>query len=312
MGLRVVILGRGEMLLNLIRGAMLADADIRGVFRYERTIFSPLGMFVNDFFKSSPELTLIKKHKLFDIPFKSVNSENFSKFLVKENIDVVLVGSWREKFKREIINIPVIGTVNVHPSLLPEYRGPNPYLQSILHGEKKSGVTFHLMNEKFDAGPILSQKEIEILPGDTGKELKNKTVFQARLVCAELLKKLEDGFIIPIEQDERQASYYENIKPEDMTLNFEKETAQEIYCRIRAFHPWLKTYFPYMNTFFEVNPYQVEIADKTGKAGNIIENSDDSLTVAAKDGKAVKMSGLKLYKFPLLTKFFIKHVKTGN
>ena len=242
MGLRVVILGRSEMLLNLIRGSMLANAQIIGIFRYERTKFFPLVLAIRDFFKSSPVLTFVKKHKIYDIPFKSANSDEFKKFLVKENIDVVLVGSWAEKINKEIIDIPVIGMINVHPSLLPEYRGPNPYLQTILHGETRSGVTFHLMNQKFDAGPILAQKEIEILSGDTGKELKNKTVFQARLLCANLLEKLEGGFVIPLEQDEKLASYYPNIAPEEMTLNFSKESSQELLNRIRAFHPWLRTY----------------------------------------------------------------------
>ena len=308
MGLRVVILGRGEMLLNLIRGSMLASAEIVGVFRYERLIVPPLFLKFYDFFKSSPALTFTKKHKIYDIPFTSANSENFKRFLVKENVDVVLVGSWCEKLKKEIIDIPVIGTVNVHPSLLPQYRGPNPYLQTILHGEKKSGVTFHLMTEKYDAGPVLAQKEIEILQGDTGKELKNKTVFQARLLCANLLEKLEGGFVIPVEQDESLATYYENVKPEDMTLDFQNETTEELFNRIRAFHPWLKTYFQYGNTFFVINPYNVEITDCSGEPGMVVDSGKCSLTVAAKDGKALIMSDLRLYRFPLLTKFFINAI----
>lgn len=308
MGLRVVILGRDGMLLNLIRGSMLAGAEIAGVFRYERTVFSSIKLFFFDFFKNSPELTLIKKHKIFDITFKSANSEEFKKFLIKENIDVVLVGSWGEKITKDVINIPVIGTINVHPSLLPEYRGPNPYLQTILHGEKKSGVTFHLMNEKFDAGPILSQKEVEILPGDTGKELKNKTVFQARLLCADLLQKLEEGFVIPVEQDEKTASYYKNVKPQEMTLNFKEETSLELYNRIRAFHPWLKTYFQYKEMFFVINPYRIEITDIQGEAGEIIDKGNLSITVAAKDGKGLKMNDIKLYRYPLLTKFIISNI----
>lgn len=309
MGLRVVILGKGEMLLNLIRGSMLANAEIAGIFRYERTSLAPWLRLLHDFFKSSPALTFAKKHKIKDLPFKSANSEEFKRFLIKENIDVVLVGSWAEKLEKNIIDIPVIGTVNVHPSLLPEYRGPNPYLQTILHGETRSGVTFHLMNERFDAGPVLARKEIDILPGDTGKELKNKTVFQARLLCANLLEKLEGGFVIPVEQDEKAASYYANVKPEDMTLNFEKENSQQLLNRIRAFHPWLKTYFQYGNNFFIINPYQVEIVNKSGMQGKILEKAGTSLTVATKDGKALKLSGLRLYRFPLLTKFFIKCIK---
>ena len=165
------------------------------------------------------------------------------------------------------------------------------------------------MNERFDAGPVLARKEIEILRGDTGKELKNKTVFQARLLCANLLEKLEGGLVIPVEQDEKAATYYANVKPEDMTLNFEKENSQQLLNHIRAFHPWLKTYFQYGNNFFIINPYQAEIVNKSGTPGKIIEKAGTSLTIAAKDGKALKLSGLKLYRFPLLTEFFIKCIK---
>lgn len=305
--MKVVILGKDGMLLNLIRGAMLANVEICGVLRYERTVKSRLALFFLDFFKSSPALTIIKKYKIPDLTFNSANSKEFKEFLLKENIDVVLVGTWREKISKEVIDLPVIGTINVHPSLLPKYRGPNPYLQTILYGEKYSGVTFHLMSEKFDAGSILAQKKIEILEGDTGKELKNKTVFQARLICTELLEKLQSGFVIPVEQDEKEATYYGNVKPEDMTLNFEKETSVELLRRIRAFHPWLPTYFQYKNVFFKINPYEVKIVNQSGQTGKIIEKGDLSLTITTKDGKALKCGKLKLYRLENFTNLYIKY-----
>ena len=306
--MKVVILGKGSMLSNLIRGVMLANCEIAGVFRYERLKFHPFVLKLYDFFKSSPEYTLIKKHGFKDLPFTSANSEEFKKFLIKENVDLVIVGTWCEKLQKEIIDVPVIGTVNVHPSLLPKYRGPNPYLQTIWHGEKKSGLTFHLMTEKFDRGPILAQAEVEILDGETGKELRNKTVFQARLLCSELIAKLGEGLVIPVPQDEEKASYFKNVAPADMTLDFSKESSIELLRHIRAFYPWLRTYFQYGNCFFVVNPYNAEIVDGEGQAGQIIAKDINSLTVATLDGKALKMDNLKLYKFPMLTNFVIDRI----
>ena len=171
--MKIVILGKGTMLANLIQGALDAGVEIAGVFRYERTVFSPLKLFFYDFFTTSPDLTLIKQHKLHEIKCRSANSEAFRRELLRLNADVMFVGTWHEKIKKSVYDMPVIATINVHPSLLPAYRGPNPYLQTIKHLEKQSGVTFHLMDENFDKGAILSQKEIEIFPGDTGKELKD-------------------------------------------------------------------------------------------------------------------------------------------
>ena len=206
--MRVILLGKGEMLSNLIEGTIDAGCKIAGVFRYESTMRRKF----SDFFKSSHDLTLIKQYKLHEIKCKSANSEAFKKEILRLNADVILVGTWGEKLKKEIIDLPTIATVNVHPSMLPKYRGPNPYLQTILHRETESGITFHLMNEEFDKGAILAQKAIQILPNDTGKELKERTVFQARLMCAEVLKKLEYGLVIPIAQNENEATYFPNIK----------------------------------------------------------------------------------------------------
>ena len=248
--MKVVILGKGEMLANLIEGTLDSGNSIVGVFRYERTACSPFKLMIHDFFKTSHDYTLIKQYKLHEIKCKSANSDKFKKEILKLNADIILVGTWKEKLKKEVINLPVIASINVHPSYLPAYRGPNPYLQNILNGEVKSGITFHLMDENFDTGNILLRKEIDILPADTSKELKERTVHNARLLCAETLKNLENGLVIPIRQDENKASYYPNIKREDMMLDFETETAEKISARIRAFHPWLPCYFAYKNKFF--------------------------------------------------------------
>lgn len=302
------------MLSNLIEGTLDAGYEIVGVLRYETTSLPPFYLAITDFFKSSPEVTLLKQHKIHEIKCKSANCEEFKNEILKLNADIILVGTWREKLKKEIINLPVIATVNVHPSYLPEYRGPNPYLQTILHRETKSGLTFHLMDEKFDNGSILAQKRINIMPNETSKELKARTVFEARLMCADVLKKLACGMVIPVAQNEDKATYFPNIKPEDMMLDFEKETAEEIHARIRAFHPWLPCYVTYKNKYFIPNPYKLQIisTDSYAKIGDIIESDykTSSITILCKCGKALKMDGVKLYGFfnRPLTKLFIKHI----
>ena len=192
---------------------------------------------------------------------------------------------------------------------MPEYRGPNPYIQTILHGETQSGVTFHLMTEELDKGPVLAQQKVEILPCDTAKELKEKTVFQARLLACEVLKRLNAGIIQPVEQNEAKASYFPNISGDEKMLDFKNQTSAEILNTIRALHPYLPTYITYKNVFFIVNPYKARILDKSGDSGQIIAKCSRtrSLTICAKDGKAIKMSGLKAYRLAPLTKLLIKY-----
>lgn len=309
--MKVVILGKGEMLTNLIEGTLDAKCEIAGVFRYERSIYSKIKLFLHDFFKTSHDVTLIKQHKLHEIKCKSANSKEFKKEILRLNADIILVGTWGERLTKETINLPVIGTINVHPSYLPAYRGPNPYLQAIWHRETKSGVTFHLMDENFDTGSILAQKEVKIIPGDTSRELKERTVFHARLLCAEVLKKLEFGLVIPVKQEEKNASYYSNIQGKEMMLDFAKETAEEIIAHIRAFYPWLPCYYEFKKKFFIPNPYKLEIVEsKNNKTGCIVDKNADklSITVQCKNNKAIKMDGVKLYGFfnRPFTRLFIK------
>lgn len=302
------------MLSNLIEGTLDSGCDVVGVLRYERVAYSEWRLALMDFFKPANDLTIIKQHKIREIKCKSANSDAFKKELLKLNADVLLVGTWGEKLKKEIIDLPVIASVNVHPSLLPKYRGPNPYLQTILNQEKKSGLTFHLIDEKFDNGAILTQKEINILPNDTSKELKERTVFQARLMCADLLKKLEYGLVIPVVQDDEDSTYFPNINDDDKMLDFDRESAEKICARIRALHPWLPSYVTYKNKFFIPNPYKLKIiAMQKGNVGDIVETDykNKSITLQCQNGQAIKMDDVRLYGFfnRIFTKSYIKKIK---
>lgn len=311
--MKVVILGSGPMLTNLIAGCRDAGCDIVGVFRYEKVRFPLIDRFLVDLFNPSKEYNYIKSHKLYEIKARSANSAEFKKEILRLNADLVIVGTWGEKIKKPIINLPKLATINVHPSLLPKYRGPNPYLQSIKHLEPESGVTFHLMDENFDTGAILLQKKVKIEPTDTGAELRQKTILAAREGIRELINNLDTEIIIPIAQDEKYANYFPQISEDEVMLDFSK-SSKEVSAHIRAFHPWYKCYFTYKNQFFIPNPYKLEILDNNTdirEAGKIIEKShkDKSITVLCGDNKLLKMSGVKLYGVlnQPFTAFYIKY-----
>lgn len=316
---RVVILGHSDMLANLIIGTVDAKCKIVGVFRYERLKKCTIHRKLKDFFMPSKEYSYIKSYNLPEIKSKSANSEQFKKELLKLNPDIVLVGTWSERLKKDIIQLPKIAMINAHPSLLPKYRGPNPYLQTIWNKEEKSGITFHLMTEEYDAGPILLQKSVEIKSDDTGKELRDRTVLTARSAVTELLNMLADDFIIPVEQSADRATYQTQVTQDDLMLDVSK-SAEDVSAHIRAFSPWTKTYIEHNNKFFIPNPYELEITENTtpyNQTGTIVEKNDKekSLTILCGDGKLLKMSKLRLYgrfnKF--ITAFYIKNkVKIGD
>lgn len=299
--MKVILLGKGQMLANMIEAALDSGVEIAGVFRYERTTLSGLKLLFHDLFKTSHDLTLIKKYNLPEVKCKSANSEEFRNYILKANIDIVMVGTWKEKLKKETFSMPKIGTVNIHPSLLPRYRGPNPYTQVILRGEKKTGVTVHLIDENLDTGAILLQKEFDILPSDTGKELRERAFVAARELASEFFRKIQSEVIIPIKQNESRATYFGNVNEMLKMLDFENRTAEELYVIIRALYPWLPCYITVGNHFLSVNPYKVKIVTPQSEypAGLVIakDPKTKSLTIVCKDGKALKMDGLRLWGF---------------
>lgn len=310
LSMRVVVLGKGLMLANIVLGVLDAGADVVGVFRYEETCNSRLKMLFDDFFKPAPEVTLINKLKIRQIRLKSANGPLFRKLMVTLNVDLIIIGTWRERLEKETFNLPTIASVNVHPSLLPKYRGPNPYLQNILHDEKYSGVTLHLVTEKFDNGPILKQEKVEILDSDTSQELRDRSVRTARKLVTELISDLDNKVLTPVAQNEKLATYYPNISGDERMLDFKFQTSDEISRTIRALHPFLPCYITYLNKFFIVNPYNFKILQESfsANAGDIVAKNPEksSITILCADDKAIRFTDLKLYKAERKTKEFIK------
>lgn len=317
--MKIVIVGYDKMFSNLILGTLDSKNKIVGVFRHERVAIHPWLLFFKDIFAPGKDLSFIKSFKLKEIKARSVNSKEFQKAVLKLNPDIILVGSWSEKFKKPIIDLPKIGTINCHPSLLPAYRGPNPYMRVIMNEEKETGITFHLMDENLDTGPILLQKKIDIVQGfngDTGETLKNKCCVLAREGIKELLCSMEDEIIVPVNQNAKDASYYPQISEKDILIDFTKTSAQ-INALVRALTPWQPAYIAHKNAFLQVGKIKF-FENKTKfhtdryKPGLVLKKNNKALWILTGDDKIAKIQGLKLFGrlghifTPLYLQFFVK------
>lgn len=315
--LKVVIVGYGEMFTNLIAATLDANCEIVGVFRKDSVKHHPTIKKLKDVFNPSLEYSYIRSYNLPEIEARGVNTPEFRKQLLKLSPDILLVGSWGEKFEKLTFCIPKIASINAHPSLLPKYRGPNPYYWAIKNQEQSSGITFHLIDEGYDRGAILAQEEIKIYPSDTGKTLKERTVLTARGVACELLNALKEDIIIPLQQKEDIATYFSH--PEDLELDFSK-TAEENYAKIRAIYPWNKTYFYHNITALspKVNSTYIEENHSEFKtSGTIVEVDAKSKTIGilCGDGKVLKMANVELYKKwdrPFTSNYIARDIKEGS
>ena len=315
--LKVVIIGYGEMFNNAVAAALDSGSKIVGVFRHDRIKYPRFVRWLKDRINPDTDYNYIKSYKLKEIKSTSANSESFRRQLLKLNPDIMIVASWSEKLEKKTFDIPKTATLNLHPSLLPKYRGPNPYIQVIKNREEKTGITIHLMDDGLDTGAILDQREVKILPTDTGKELKSKVALTARGALCELLQKMSEDVVFPVMQKEENATYYPNTCETD--IDFTKPV-EDIVASIRAIHPWGRMYFYHKGVALYPNPYRLTVieADTDGKrTGEVITTdfNDKSITVVCPEGKLLRMGGVKLYgKYrQFLSKGYIRRaIKVGD
>ncbi len=217
---RVVLVGYGQMLYSLIEGIEKSKHQILGAFRTDRTHYSGIRLFLKDTFNPSKDYTIIKSKKIYDIKGDSVNSNIFRKEIKRLKPDLIIVGSWGEKFGKETLDI--VPCVNFHPALLPKNRGANPYFWAIYLNQKITGLSVHYMNEKFDKGDIILQEAITIGNSETGKTLKDKATRLAKIMIVQLLDLFDANQIQPIVQDEKYASYEPQISEENVIIDLAK------------------------------------------------------------------------------------------
>lgn len=182
--------------------------------------------------KSSEVKILSQKYNIpVEQPEKIEQIENKIKLL---SPDLIILAAYGQIIPKSILNIPKFKSINIHPSLLPKYRGASPIQNAILNGDKKTGVSIYIMDEKMDHGPILKKKEIAI-GNPNYKELSERLSIEGKDLLLEILPKI--GKIKPEKQDHSKATYTKIIKKEDGHINW-KNPAEAIERQIRAFHIW--------------------------------------------------------------------------
>ncbi len=151
--------------------------------------------------------------------------------------DIGILASFGKILPKEILKIPKHGILNIHPSLLPKYRGPTPVPTAILNGDQETGVTIIKMDEKMDHGPILSQFKVEIRPDDTAETLLKRLFTAGAQVLMTILPVYLEGKIKMRKQNDSQVTFTKKLTRDDGKINWQKSDAfKERF--IRAMDPW--------------------------------------------------------------------------
>jgi len=183
---------------------------------------------------------LAQKHEIEVLQPKSTKDDEFLEKLRNLDLDLIVVVAYGKILPKKLIEIPRHGTMNVHPSLLPQWRGPSPIQYALLNGDEETGVTIMLLDEKMDHGPILKNTRVKIKDQNYVALSKRLTEEGARLLI-ETIPRWIDGEIEPKKQDHSKATYSKIITKEDGKIYWSK-SAEEIEHMTRAFYPWPGAY----------------------------------------------------------------------
>lgn len=172
---------------------------------------------------------------------EKIKSPEFLQQLSEWKPDVIAVTAFGRILPKTILDLPPMGCVNVHGSLLPAYRGAAPIQWALIHGEPETGITTMLMDEGMDTGAVLLQHTVPIEPEDTTLELGARMAQAGGALLVETLTRLAGQSVVPRAQDHSRATMAPLLKKEDGVIDW-TQSAMEIANRIRGLSPWPGSY----------------------------------------------------------------------
>ena len=209
---------------------------------------------------------------------EKVNTPEFLDELEALNADIHVVAAYAQKLPDRLLGMAPFGCINVHPSLLPKYRGAAPMMAAILNGDKIGGVTIMKMAEKMDAGDILLQQEMPLAANETNASLEAKATELGGELLLKAIEGIAAGTIVPTPQNDSESTYVRQLSKEAGLIDFTEEAAV-IERKIRAYDPWPGTF-----TYLDGKTFKIY------EAAVIEENTEsDAGCVVCSDKKKIRI-----------------------
>jgi methionyl-tRNA formyltransferase len=218
------------------------------------------------------------------------NNDPFRAQLAALKPDAIIVVGYGRIIPQWMLDLPPLGNINLHASLLPKYRGAAPIQWAIARGETLTGVTTMKLDAGLDTGDILLQQEIPIAPDDTAETLAPKLAFVGAELTVKTLHGLQTGSIHPRDQDETQATLAPILKKEDGLIDFSRPAA-EVLNRMRGFQPWPGAYSKFRGRNLQV--WEAAALDRTVPESQM-KTEGDRLLVGCGGDTAIELLELQL------------------
>jgi len=229
---RVVFMGSPAFALPALRGLIESEHEVAGVVTQPDR---PAGR--RRSLRPPPAKELARAHGLPVLQPERVNTTEALDALRALAPDVIIIAAYGQILKQPLLDIPRLGGLNVHASLLPKYRGAAPVAAAIIAGEEETGVTIMEVILALDAGPMVAQRSLPIDSHDTTGTLNERLAALGADLLIEVLPAWERGDLVARPQDEGLATYAPSLKREDAVIDWSM-TATAVWRRVRAYDPW--------------------------------------------------------------------------
>lgn len=192
--------------------------------------------------QASPVAIFAEKNNIQCLKPEKLDAEFYNK-LKSIGYRLSIVVAYGKIIPKNILEIPELGSINIHYSSLPKYRGASPVESAILNGDTETGVTIQQMEYKMDSGPIIAHEKVLIIRNEKTPDLRARLIKIGAELLVKNLPKIESGNIEKISQNEQEATYCGKIKKEDGLINLEKEEQVVLYNKFRAYAHWPRIFF---------------------------------------------------------------------
>lgn len=246
--------------------------------------------------KATPVKEWAEAKKLTIYQPDDVNASEFLDSLKEISADIYILASFGQILGAEILSMPLIA-LNIHPSLLPRYRGPAPINWALINGDEITGVTIIKMEPEVDAGKIIIQKEFPIYPDDNSLTLEKRLAEEGALLLKEALFLIANGQY-QLKEQEGKPTYAPRLTKKDGLINWQK-TALTIHNMVRGLQPWPSAYTYWNKKILKI--WQTDFINETlAKPGEIVKVSKDNITVSCGKGslliKELQLEGTRRMK----------------
>jgi len=269
MSLKIVFMGTPEFSVPTLEILFKKNFNVVCVYT-QPPAKSKRGQKIN----ASPIEVFSKKNKINYKNSSNLNNHEELKFFKKLSPDIVVVVAYGQIIPKNFLNIPNLGFINVHASLLPKWRGAAPIQRAIMNRDEKIGVSIMKIEEKLDSGPVLASKEIELNQNITHGEIEKKLSIMGANLLVENLKRLEEGSLKFVEQVHSEATYAKKIDKGETKINWSLD-ATKVLAHIHGLSPNPGAWFEHKGERFKV--LRATKFSASGSPGTLL---DENLTIA--------------------------------